>query len=102
MFNPSFTVEREEPNRLRKQVWVFGFFDHRDVHGSLLVTNYHVEERETTRQKYRTNNLLPHFYAYARKSENMDKSEVPLPDDVAQEVREALVEKIRGVQIGIL
>lgn len=86
-------VERAAPDNLTRQVWQFTLlYNYADA--SLVVDYYAVEQRGTTRQKWRPVAASEYRRLSYRPLTTIPADQVPLPDDVIDEAREQLIRQI--------
>ena len=81
-------IERTADDKLHQQVWSFAQFD-----TTLKLDIYAKLERTTTRHKFK----VVTGYSYSRldrRSHAMKSADVPMPDDVIQEVRQQFFDSI--------
>lgn len=84
------------PSEMFREVWKFVMLE-----GALVVESYRAESRPTLRHKLKVERVWTRFDSrvHAPNLPQVDESEVPLPADVVQEVRDAAIARL---QIGFL
>lgn len=82
----SITVVREAEDHLSRQVWGFALLDF-----DLVLESYEVEIRPSLRHKYRR---VGEPFIRLKSRDTLLESEVPWPEDVVMEAREACLASI--------
>jgi len=91
-------IERSTPDKLNKEVWEFVVNTNLSFM-RLVLTRYVQQERKTTRHKFQS--LNSRLYEGNRPNDHrrLRREDVPLPEDVINEVRSVLKAMINSTEI---